>query len=332
VISVELESVSYRFRRPVVTAYGTLEQREVLRLRLVRDGDTVGLGEAAPLPAYDGVSLDAVRAALSPALPGLPENRDAWPTIALPQAAAALDMARLDAHARERGTPVAALGLADHGESVAVNATIPDTDPGAAAHAAAAAAAAGFGCVKLKVGVDDDAGRVAAVRAAVGPDVAIRLDANGAWDVEEAVSALQALAPAGVELCEEPVHGVRGLARVRERLDGAVAIAMDETARDPEALTSGACDYACLKVADAGGISALWDAADAARSAGTGIYVASTYDGPVGIAAGLHAAAALGEMPHCGLATLSLFSGVDDPFPARAGRMTVPAGPGLGIS
>ena len=83
---------------------------------------------------------------------------------------------------------------------------------------AAAAARAGFTCVKVKVGVGDDAGRVAAVRAAVGPEVELRLDANGAWDVDEAVRSIEALAPAGLELVEEPVHGIEALRAVRDRV------------------------------------------------------------------------------------------------------------------
>jgi L-alanine-DL-glutamate epimerase-like enolase superfamily enzyme len=120
---------------------------------------------------------------------------------------------------------------------------------------------------------------------------------------------------------------------VRERLGGEIPIAMDETAREPDAIASGACDFVCLKIARSGGITGLWAAAHAARDAGSQPYVASTYDGPIGIAAGLHAAAALGpDIPACGLATLPLFEGVDDPFPARDGRITVPSGPGLGVT
>ena len=80
------------------------------------------------------------------------------------------------------------------------------------------------------MGVGDDAGRVAAARAAAGPQVALRLDANGAWSVEEAVRAIDSLAPAGLELVEEPVHGLHGVREVRERV--AVRIAIDETAAE----------------------------------------------------------------------------------------------------
>jgi L-alanine-DL-glutamate epimerase-like enolase superfamily enzyme len=89
----------------------------------------------------------------------------------------------------------------------------------------------------------------------------------------------------------------------------------------------------CLKVAASGGVTRLVDLANRARAHGSQPYVASTYDGPIGIAAGLHAAAALGpDIPACGLATLPLFENVGDPFPARDGRIEVPRGPGLGVT
>ena len=319
-MDVELERVTYRFRHPIATAYGTLTEREVLVLRLRDEDGNEGLGEAAPLTAYDGVTLAqaerAIRAGGGP-----------------PQGAAALDIAEADLGSRIAGRPIAAARTARPTGAIPVNAAIGATDRAGAAREAAGAVEAGFGTVKLTVGVGDDAGRVAAVRAAVGPDVAIRIDANGAWDVDQAVAALRSLAPAGIELCEEPVHGVAALAAVREQLGGEVAIAMDETVAEDGGLESGACDYVCLKVAACGGVTGVWDAADRARAAGSEVYVASTYDGPIGIAAGLHAAAALGpDIPACGLATFSLFDGVDDPFPVRDGRIEVPRGPGLGIT
>src|SRR5262249_59685633 len=105
----------------------------------------------------------------------------------------------------------------------------------------------GFTCVKVKVGIGDDAGRVAAVRAAA-PDALIRIDANGAWRTpREALANLRALAPAGIELCEEPIHGADELAAVRE--ESPIPIACDETYA-PESV-----DAVCLKIAR-GGITA----------------------------------------------------------------------------
>jgi L-alanine-DL-glutamate epimerase-like enolase superfamily enzyme len=86
----------------------------------------------------------------------------------------------------------------------------------------------------------------------------------------------------------------------------------------------------CLKIASAGGITGLLDATRRARAAGYEVYLASTLDGPLGIAAALHAAAALRPDRFCGLATLGLFADRDDPLPPRDGRIALPNGPGLG--
>jgi L-alanine-DL-glutamate epimerase-like enolase superfamily enzyme len=199
--------------------------------------------------------------------------------------------------------------------SVPVNATIGAEDRAGAAAAAAAFAREGFRCVKVKVGIGDDAGRLAAVRAAVGPEFGIRIDANGAWrSVEEALANLRALAPVGLELCEEPVHGVDALRAVREATS--VPIAMDET----HAPGSGAADAVCVKITR-GGITGVLHDARAARAAGSDVYLASTFDGPRGLAAGVHAAAALRVTRSCGLATGALA--------AHDGVIDVPLTPGL---
>ena len=152
--------------------------------------------------------------------------------------------------------------------------------------------------------------------------IALRLDANGAWSVEEAVRAIDSLAPAGLELVEEPVHGLHAVREVRERV--AVRVAIDETAAEHGALGAGVADAVCLKISRCGGISSLIAAATLVRASGAEVYLASTLDGPLGIAAALHAAAALasrGPVPPCGLATLRLFDGLEDPLPARDGQI-----------
>ena len=198
----------------------------------------------------------------------------------LPQALAAVDLALWDLAGKRAGRPVAELISVEAARSIPVNATIGAEDRAGAAAAAAAAAQADFDTIKVKVGIGDDAGRLAAVRAAVGPRVAIRVDANGAWDVDEAVASLRALAPVGIELAEEPVHGVEALRAVRAEVD--VPLAMDETAAEEGAAGSGATDAVCLKIARCGGITGVLRDAAEARIAGSVVYLASTYDGPLG--------------------------------------------------
>jgi L-alanine-DL-glutamate epimerase-like enolase superfamily enzyme len=89
----------------------------------------------------------------------------------------------------------------------------------------------------------------------------------------------------------------------------------------------------CLKISRSGGIAALLAQAALVRATGADVYLASTYDGPLGIAAAVHAAAALRVDLPCGLATLDAFA--DEPVPAalavRDGAIGLPGGPGLGL-
>ncbi|MEN3314865.1 MAG: o-succinylbenzoate synthase [Acidimicrobiaceae bacterium] len=196
---------------------------------------------------------------------------------------------------------------------VAVNAIVPALAPDEAAALAAAAVGAGFGCVKVKVGVTagtgDDIDRVAAVRDAVGPAVSLRVDANGAWDVDTAVAVLAALAAYDLELAEQPVASIGDLAAVRRRVT--VPVAADECIRsidDARRLAAtGAADAVVVKVQPLGGVAAAMAVAEAA---GVPAIVSSLYETSVGLAAGLALAAALPELPWaCGLGTVALLAG-----------------------
>jgi len=335
-----VETVRLRLRRPLRFAWGPLAERELVRVRLRFGPGDAGEGEAAPLEGYDGVPLAAVLAALDAYAAVLadagPEDDAASLLEAcraerpLPQALAAVDLALWDRAGRRAGRPVAALLGGDASQPVAVNALIGAEDRAGAAQDATAAVAAGFTCLKVKVGIGDDAGRLAAVRAAVGPEIALRADANGAWgSPREALANLRALAPVGLELCEEPVRGLDALREVRAGSE--VPIAADESAAELGGAGWDAVDAVCLKISRCGGIGGVLRDAAAARAAGVRVYLASTFDGPAGIAAGLHAAAALratGELLPCGLATLGAFAGLDAAEPV-AGRLAVPPGPGL---
>jgi L-alanine-DL-glutamate epimerase-like enolase superfamily enzyme len=338
---LSVRSLHLRLRSPLRAAWGELSEREVLQVRVDFGGGDYGEGEAAPIEGYDGVSVAAVRSALDAygeiLARASPRSTHAELLAAcaaerpLPHALAAVDLALWDRAGRRTGFPVAQLIAAGAVRSVAVNASVRQADRAGAAAAAAAAASAGFRCVKVKVGIGDDAGRVAAVRSAVGDELAIRVDANGAWEsIDEALANLRALAPAGIELCEEPVHGVEAMRSLRAK--SPVPLAMDETAAERGAPGAGAADAVCLKIGRCGGISGLLRDARAARAAGTKVYVASNFDGPLGIAAGVHAAAGLrasGPVAYCGLATLAAFDGFDGVLAAVDGEVAVPSGPGL---
>ena len=336
-MKVEIDLIRARLRAPFVSSTGSVDVRELLLLRLEDAAGRVGFGEAAPLESYDGVGTEDCRAALEDCRPALTQAdgseheqllAECERVAVLPQALAAVDLALWDLAGRRAGEPVWRLLGAPAGERVEVNDTIAAGDRAGAVEGALAARAAGYRALKLKVAIGDDAGRVAAVRAAAGPRMTIRLDANGAWSVPEAAASLRALEPAGIELCEEPVSGVDQIAELAALTS--VALAIDESSATPGALDWRACDAVCLKISRCGGITRILEAADRARSAGYEVYVASTLDGPLGIAAALHAAAALKPDRPCGLATLRLFAGRGDPLAPSGGTIAVPETPGLG--
>lgn len=309
-------------RRPFMTANGVLAERELVVVRLEDDDGTPGWGEAAPLEPYDGVSVDAVWAALADG----PPARDA-PL----QARTAWELSELDLQARRRGRALGEVGA----DAIPVNRTLPAGPPEEVAAAAAEAARRGFSCFKLKVGLPDDIERVAAVRAAIGDWPALRVDANGAWSVEEAVARIGELARFDLELVEQPCATLEGLAAVRARCE--LAIAADEpirTAADVRrAAELGACDVVNVKLAGSGGFMPARDALRAAEEAGMGGWLSSTFDGPWAISAALQLAAQERIPLACGLATLDLFG---PPLAhllrqPRQGLLDVPSGPGLGV-
>jgi L-Ala-D/L-Glu epimerase len=339
-VKLTVRSVSAAMRVPFVAGHGTVSDRELVLVSLEAVDGLTGHGEAAPLPSYDGVSAADVRSALEDCRPVLEAYPDAMPiadvlarcaeATVLSQAVAAIDLALWDLAGRRTREPVWRLLGASRPRTVPVNWTVGAADRSGAALEAAQARAEGFTAIKVKVAIGDDAGRLAAVRAFAGPEMAIRIDANGAWSPEEAAAALSALEPVGIELCEEPVSGVKAIRALWTELAVAIPVALDESAEDPEALSVRAADAICLKIARCGGISGTIDAATRARGAGYDVYLASTLDGPLGIAAALHAAAVLVPRRPCGLATLPLFAERPDPLPARAGAIAAPTGPGLG--
>ncbi|WP_243742438.1 o-succinylbenzoate synthase [Actinorugispora endophytica] len=193
-------------------------------------------------------------------------------------------------------------------DAVPVNATVPAVGP---EEAARVVAGSGCGTAKVKVAEKgqveaDDLARVEAVRDAIGPGGRVRVDANGAWDVDTAVRVIGALDRFDLEYVEQPCATLDELALVRRRV--AVPIAADESIRRAEdplrVRAADAADIVVLKVQPLGGVRAALEVAEAC---GLPVVVSSAVETSVGLAAGVALAAALPELPYaCGLATMRL--------------------------
>jgi len=306
-----------RYHSPIVTAHGTVEDRWTVLLTLVDEDGNIGMGEAAPLAGFTSDTVEAAESALRGW--AADETGDGNPPASV-TARAAIDSALLDLGARIAGTTVHRLLAPESPDRLAVSALATGGSPAAIATSAAAAVAAGHATVKVKVGthgIHGDVDRVSAVRSRIGPDVRLRLDANGAWGVGEALRHLDRLAAFDIEFVEEPVAGLDDLAEVR--LSSPIPTAVDESARTVDdvsrAVEMGAADLVVLKPSAIGGPLEAARAAAIVRSAGLDVVVTSLMEGSVGIRAAAHLASAIGALnPAPGLATASLLAvDVDTP-------------------
>jgi o-succinylbenzoate synthase len=310
--------------RPLPTANGTIDARSGFLFS--REN---GVGEATPLSGWTE-SIEDCGAALRAA-----EDASDWDAALAacgdaPAARHGVSLARLDASARDAGRSLAAELGDDPADSVPVNATVGDADPDATAEAVEAAADAGFDVVKVKVGARPLADDLERLREAADSPVTLRADANGAWSLEQAREACDALADLPVEYVEQPLSAddLDG----HRSLDG-VPVALDEALvhHDLDAVLDVA-DAVVLKPMALGGVDRAREAALAARDAGVEPVISTTIDAAVARAAAVHLAASIPEVAACGLATADRLAedlGLD-PVPVERGRIEVPDGPGHG--
>ena len=342
---------SLTLARPLGTAAGTIRRREGALLRL--DAGVYGVGEATPLPGWTESladcraalddALDAGDGALRGAVDADPHDplADASTTLTDPLADApaarhAVESAVLDARGRREDHPLAALLGDDPATTVPVNATVGDGSVPETVAAAREAVDADFACLKVKVGAGDldrDVSRLRAVRDAVGDDVALRADANAAWDRETAREAVAAFATLDLSYLEQPLapDDLDGHAALRGR---GVDIALDETlATTPvrDVLDAEATDVVVLKPMALGGPARAHAVAERALAAGVDPVVTTTVDAAPARTAAVHVASTIPDVRPCGLATAGALESdlVPDPAPVESGTVAVPAGPGV---
>jgi len=335
--SAEVIPYALPFKKPYVTARGRLERREMVLLRLRSEDGLIGLGEAVPLSLRGGTALAQVVTELEAMA-----RRDELDEKALgssvlglsPPARCAALTALMDLRGQRAAQDAAPVDTTS--QPVKCNATLIAGEPAAVAADAERWASDGFSTFKLKLGTGDDAGRVRAVREALGPDVLIRVDANASWDVETARRTLLEIEPFDVELAEQPVATLEEAAQVSGSTS--IPLAGDESIEERRdavrAVKLGACKLAGLKLSKVGGPEEAIAIAEVLPS-----FVSSALDGPVGIAAAAQVAqtldqAALGipRLAH-GLATQRLFASTIASVECelRDGMLHLPDGPGLGV-
>ncbi len=312
IVDVRCQRITVPLHTPFVTALRRVTSLESVIVQLVDSDGRSGFGEAPQVWQVTGESLGSAEACLQGPLSDVVRERDPddlapllraveGAVVANHGAKAAMDVALHDLVARRRGLSLPAL-LGSAAYRVETDVTVPAGPPDETAATARRRVAEGFGVLKLKVGTSrgDDVARVRAVREAVGPGVALRLDANQGWTARQAVTVIHSLEEADldVELVEQPVPAadLDAMAWVTGRVD--TPIMADESlfgVRDlVEVIRRRAADIVNVKLGKCGGLHTAATMLEVARAHGVGSVVGSMIEGPVGVGAAASLAAAYG--------------------------------------
>lgn len=349
ITDVQVDTLRIPFREPMTSGAQRWEYRRASILTLVSDDGRSGRAEfTAPEPADLGEdatprlvrALAGIHLGDPVAVEGTLRDIDSWPFVGR-AARAATKSALVELLSRLSDRSVASFLGSDPRADVAVNAVLGMGPADAIAARAAQLVAAGFRCLKLKAGdepVDELLARVRAVRETAGAEVALRVDFNGSLAVRTAEDVLRQLAAFDLEYVEQPIAATTGWeALAHLRWTGSVPIAADESVRDVGAaralLDACAVDALVVKPARVGGLRQAAAIVELATAAAVPVTVSTLFETGVGLAGALHLAAiAPGPQAH-GLATADLLESdlLQQPLALAAGRMAVPAGPGLGI-
>jgi L-alanine-DL-glutamate epimerase-like enolase superfamily enzyme len=347
VSSVRAYRVEIPLEKAYHLAYGSFDAIENLVVRVETESGLVGWGCAAPDPHVTGESiegnLEALREVLAPALRRsreftveklLRELAEAAPRD--PAARAAVDLALHDLWGRQRGVSIQAM-LGGTGREIPTSITIGIMNLEETSAAAAERLAEGFHILKIKGGRDpeEDIARVRAIRRAHGRGVAIRLDANQGYSVDQARRVMRALA-GEIEFIEQPIDAgdLDGLAGLVP--EAAVPVMADEPVLGPDEadeVMGRGLRLVCVKLMKSGGLAAAVRVCDVAQEYGARVMIGCMDELPISMAGAAHLAlshpaVAYADLDgHIGMVQRVAAGGLE----IRGGRVSVTAAPGLGV-
>ena len=318
---------------------------------VVRDETGVeGYGSCSPVAGLTGDDLEIATSALEkrivPAVAGsdvtdlaAAVDRAAAATRESRSALAAIDIALHDLHAKKAGVPLVKM-LGGAKRRLVTSITIGIGDPDAMTESARKHVASGFRCLKIKIGEDpsSDLAALRKIRAAVGPGVTIRVDANQGYTPDQAIRVARETEALSIELIEQPVRleDVAGMAKVTAA--SRVPIVADEASKIaahlPPLIEAKAAHGANIKLMKCGGILEGRRMDEILRRAGWRALVGCFDESRVSIAAAAHFSAAGATTEWIDLD--GHFDLAEDPFSGGVdlanGELILSEAPGLGVT
>lgn len=348
---IDIYKLDVEIAHPVKVPLGTVNAARNVAVRITTDSGISGWGEASPFAPITGddqetcyiVAQQFARAlkGKNPAAITACNHALSRLTTAFPSMKSAFDMALHDIAARAAGVPLYVL-LGGTLRDIRTDLTVGLQDSvDETVRRSLAVVAAGFNVIKLKVGRPglEDVEHVAAVREAVGDDVALRIDSNQGWNYQTARSVLETLKPYRIDYSEQPIPAWdhANLARLRNTVD--IPICADEsvfTDRDAmKLLAARAVDYLNIKLGKAGGIDMGRRIAAVAAAADCACMIGCFSESRLALTAAAHLVMACPNIVFFDLD--SAYEFLSDPVQGGityddgvGGLIRMPDGPGLG--
>jgi L-alanine-DL-glutamate epimerase-like enolase superfamily enzyme len=311
---IELYKLSIPLIEPFITSLGTDYTADNVLIRVLTKEGIVGFGECSPYMPINGESQDTcmvVGELFANALIGhnaldIEGAVNLMDSIIYANGSikSAFDIALYDIASQNAGVPLYQFIGGKNNKTIITDYTVSLAEPDVMAAQAIKILAQGYPAIKVKLGKDGkkDVVRMKAIRAAVGNDIPLRIDANQGWGVEEAIETLNALAPLDIQHCEEPIARWNYLSLPRVKKESPIPIMADECCgddHDAERLIAlGACDYFNIKLGKSGGIFKALKMARMAEAAGLHLQVGAMIESRLAMTAFAHFALSSPNIVH----------------------------------
>lgn len=336
---------------PFITSLGQDDDARNVLVKIETDQGLTGFGECSPYMPINGESQEtcyAVGQYFAKALlgkdpldiPGCIQIMDAI-IYANNSIKSAFDIALYDIAAQHVGQPIWQFIGGQKNKTIVTDYTVSIGEPEKMAADAVHILSQGYPAIKVKLGKNGkkDVLRMQAIRAAVGNDIPLRIDANQGWEVQEAIDTLKALAPLKIEHCEEPIARWNYLQLPRVTKESPIPIMADESCGDhhdaARLIELNACQYFNIKLGKAGGIYRGLKIVRLAEKAGLHLQVGAMIESRLAMTAFAHFALSSSSIVHFDFDTALMFR--EDPIEGgiryeKNGVVLVPDAPGLGAT
>lgn len=348
---ITLHSLRVPLKAPFITSLGALEHADNVAVLIHAADGTIGSGECSPFWAINGETAGTcieVGSHLARALIGHDVFDIAGAHARMDRLIfgnnsikSAFDIALHDLASRTAGVPLWQFTGGRRRDDLVTDYTVSIGAPEKMAGDAREIVRNGFQVIKVKLGGngDEDIERIRTIREAIGARIPLRIDANQGWDPDSAIRVLNALAPLGIQHCEEPIPRWRFMDLRRVKEASPIPIMADESCcdhHDAERLIAlGACQRFNIKLGKSGGLFKARKIIALAGRAGIQIQIGGFMESRLAWTAAAHLACTSQAIRYFDMDTPLMFT--RDPVNGgmrygNGGKITLPEGPGLGAT